>query len=283
MCPPISRLEDRHAPPLRLRRRIREPDPTRLHPPARQHLRLDHHRAADPRRDPARLHRIARKPVIRHRNPRPPHDLARLVLVEPHRPPRSFGRPGSRTLPGNTNVQLRNGLAVDQMSAKGARTRSRATRRSSSSPRRRPRAAAQRRRSPWPRSARAWRAASRPSGSRRRRSAGRRARRRPLPFAAASRIAAMIRWVLSTMCASGVKTSLASVDLRGVDRPLALVAEHGGAARGGEVALGIVEVAERPVDRAQPVGAAGDRDPRQRVVPLVAPVAARARASRCGR
>ena len=61
--------------------------------------------------------------------------------------------------------------------------------------------------------------------------------------------------------------------LRGVDRPLALVPEHRRAARGRDVALGVGEVAVRAVDRPQAVGPAGHRDPRERVVPLVAPVA----------
>ena len=61
-------------------------------------------------------------------------------------------------------------------------------------------------------------------------------------------------------------------DLGRVDRPLALVAQHRGAARGGAVPLGIAEVAVRAVDRAQTVGPAGDRDAREGVVPLVAPV-----------
>ena len=70
----------------------------------------------------------------------------------------------------------------------------------------------------------------------------------------------------------GREDAVGQLDLVGVDRPLALEAEHRGAAGRGEVAVGVVEVAERPVDRPQPVGAAGDRDAGQRVVPLVAPV-----------
>ena len=34
-----------------------------------------------------RLRRITRKPKMRHRNPRPPHDLTRLKLKEPHLSP----------------------------------------------------------------------------------------------------------------------------------------------------------------------------------------------------
>ena len=62
------------------------------------------------------------------------------------------------------------------------------------------------------------------------------------------------------------------LDLAGVDAPLALEAEDRGSPGGDQVALGVAEVAERAVDRPQAVGPAGDGDPRQGVVPLVAPV-----------
>ena len=61
-------------------------------------------------------------------------------------------------------------------------------------------------------------------------------------------------------------------DLAGVDRPLALGPERGRAAGAGAEAVGVPEVAERSVDRAQPVGPAGDDHPAQREVPLVARV-----------
>src|SRR3954453_13883764 len=78
-------------------------------PPAPHALGLDDDRTAAPGRDLGRLRRVAREPVLGDRDARPPDDLARLVLVEPHRPPRvgsvasEFGR---RTLPRNTNVHL---------------------------------------------------------------------------------------------------------------------------------------------------------------------------------
>ena len=61
-------------------------------------------------------------------------------------------------------------------------------------------------------------------------------------------------------------------DLRRVDRPLALVTKNGSTPCGGQVALGVGEVAERPIYRPQAVGPTDDGDSRQRVVPLVPPM-----------
>ena len=69
-----------------------------------------------------------------------------------------------------------------------------------------------------------------------------------------------------------MKTSLANGTCEGVDRPLALVTEHRGAASGRQVAVDVSEIAEWSVNRPQPAGAADNRYPRQRVVPLVTPV-----------
>src|SRR5579885_3122868 len=55
-----------------------------------------------------------------------------------------------------------------------------------------------------------------------------------------------------------------------MDGPLAFVSQRRGAAGGGLVALRIVEVAERPVDGADAVGAAGDHHALQGRVPLIA-------------
>ena len=53
------------------------------------------------------------------------------------------------------------------------------------------------------------------------------------------------------------------LDLARMDGPFALEAEHGRALGRGEIAVGIGEIAERPVDRAQSIGAAGDHHARQ--------------------
>src|SRR5882724_13341567 len=60
--------------------------------------------------------------------------------------------------------------------------------------------------------------------------------------------------------------------LRGVDGPFAFAAQHGAAAAGGAVAVGVREVPERAVDGAQAVGARGHHHSRDGVVPHVAPV-----------
>ena len=57
-----------------------------------------------------------------------------------------------------------------------------------------------------------------------------------------------------------------------MDRPLAFIAEHGRPLRGGDIAVGIVEIAEGPVDRTQAIGATGDHHARLRCVPLIGPV-----------
>ena len=86
----------------------------------------------------------------------------------------------------------------------------------------------------------------------------------PLPCASASFSATRMRSARSTSFAVGEIDLVGELDLRGMDRPLALDAERGAAACGGLVAFGIVDVAERAVDRTQAVGAAGDRHARQR-------------------
>jgi len=69
---------------FRLRRRVRELDPTGLHAPTRQHLRLDHGRAGDPLRDRAGLVRVGREAVVGHGDAGTLDDLPRLVLEEAH-------------------------------------------------------------------------------------------------------------------------------------------------------------------------------------------------------
>src|SRR6478609_531627 len=66
--------------------RVGELDPAGLHAPAREHLGLDHRGAADAPRDLCRRGRIGGKAEVRDRDPGALYDLARLVLVEPHRP-----------------------------------------------------------------------------------------------------------------------------------------------------------------------------------------------------
>ena len=61
-------------------------------------------------------------------------------------------------------------------------------------------------------------------------------------------------------------------DLRGVDRPLALVAHRRGASRRRQVTIRVVEVTERAVDGAQAVSTAGHQHALQPFVPLVAGV-----------
>src|SRR5438552_3385268 len=61
-------------------------------------------------------------------------------------------------------------------------------------------------------------------------------------------------------------------DLRGVDRPLPLVAERRGPPGGSAKALRILEVTVRPVDRSEPVGAARRDHARQCRMPLIAGV-----------
>ena len=94
----------------------------------------------------------------------------------------------------------------------------------------------------------------------------------PLPCASASFSATMMRSARSTSLAVRREHRVGELDLRGMDRPLALDAERRCALGARRVAIGIGEVAERAVDRAQAVGAAGDRHARQREVPLVAGV-----------
>ena len=67
-----------------------------LHPPAGQHLRLDHHRAGDLLGDRPRLLGRRRKPVLGDGDPRLGHDRPRLVLEETHRRRGSLPSPSSR-------------------------------------------------------------------------------------------------------------------------------------------------------------------------------------------
>src|SRR5262249_35553030 len=69
----------------RLLGRVGELDAAGLHPPAAQHLGLDHHRPADLLGGPARLLGAPAKAVLGDGNPRQLDDLACLELVEPHR------------------------------------------------------------------------------------------------------------------------------------------------------------------------------------------------------
>ena len=55
-----------------------------LHPPAAEHLALDHRLAADPLGGLACLLRGPREAEVGHRDPGAPHDLAGLELVEAH-------------------------------------------------------------------------------------------------------------------------------------------------------------------------------------------------------
>ena len=57
-----------------------------------------------------------------------------------------------------------------------------------------------------------------------------------------------------------------------MDGPFALTAQNGGAIGGGLVAFGIGEIAERAIDRAQPVGAGGDDHIGDGGVPHIAPM-----------
>jgi hypothetical protein len=68
----------------RLVGRVGELHPAGLHPPAREHLRLDDHRLADAHGDLARLLRGGGEAEVGDGNPRALDDLARLVLEEPH-------------------------------------------------------------------------------------------------------------------------------------------------------------------------------------------------------
>ena len=63
---------------------------------------------------------------------------------------------------------------------------------------------------------------------------------------------------------------IGQLDLRGVDGPLALVAEGGGPTGAVQEAVGVVEVAERAVDGPDAVGPTGHQHPGEAVVPLVA-------------
>ena len=78
-------LEDRLGVLGGLVRGVGELDAAGLHPAAGQHLRLDHDRAADLLGDLACFLGGRAEAVLGDGNPRQLDDLARLVLVEPHR------------------------------------------------------------------------------------------------------------------------------------------------------------------------------------------------------
>ena len=63
---------------------VGELDAAGLHPPAGEHLRLDHRRPADPLGDLRCLGRIGREAVVGYGDARALDDLARLELEEPH-------------------------------------------------------------------------------------------------------------------------------------------------------------------------------------------------------
>ncbi len=65
-------------------RRVGELDAAGLHPPAGEHLRLDHGRPVDPLRDLCRLGWVGREAVVGDGDARALDDLARLVLEESH-------------------------------------------------------------------------------------------------------------------------------------------------------------------------------------------------------
>lgn len=68
---------------------------------------------------------------------------------------------------------------------------------------------------------------------------------------------------------SGAEDRIGELDLARMNGPFALAAQHPGAIGLGAVAVAILEVTERPVDRAQAVGARGDDQARDRVMPDV--------------
>ncbi len=78
----------------RLVGRVGELHAAGLHPPARQHLRLDHDRAGDLRGDPPRLLRRRGEAVLGDGDARLRDDLSRLVLEEAH--PSAPGRRGRK-------------------------------------------------------------------------------------------------------------------------------------------------------------------------------------------
>jgi hypothetical protein len=68
----------------RLLRRVGEAHAAGLHPPSAEDLGLDHRGPADAGRDLAGLLGVGREPVVGHRDPGAPDELAGLVLEEPH-------------------------------------------------------------------------------------------------------------------------------------------------------------------------------------------------------
>ena len=92
----------------------------------------------------------------------------------------------------------------------------------------------------------------------------------PRPCDSASVSASRIRFALAHFLGRRREDLVREIDLRRVNRPLPLAAERRGASRGELESIRILEVAERSVDRAESVRAAGDDHPRDAEVPLVA-------------
>ena len=66
--------------------------------------------------------------------------------------------------------------------------------------------------------------------------------------------------------------AVGELDLRGMDRPFAFIAEHRGAFRRRDEAIRIVKIPERPIDGAQTIGTASHQHARLRRMPLIGPI-----------
>jgi|SRR5271165_888189 len=84
----------------------------------------------------------------------------------------------------------------------------------------------------------------------------------PLASFEACAIASTMRRAFVTSASGGRGRLVREGNLRGVDRPLALVAEYRRTMGGRLESIRIVEVAERAIDRAQPIGPASDHHAR---------------------